>query len=175
MTQDVGSGDVGARRESEGAGTAESSGGVGLPAPHGLHLNVMDAAEEGRGFAVIEGDEGFGDGVLAPALRVALDGLFEEAVEGAEEIGEQVLKAELGGHFGGFGDDEVDAIGEGLCEGGDGLGGGSFAEEIKAFDFSFYLAVGHRGSVYSSRRHGEEFLPRRHRATENCLRKNGEF
>ena len=74
MAEDLSSGKVGTRRQGEGAGAAESSGGVGFPAPHGLQLNVMDAAEEGRGFAVIEGDEGFGDGVFTPALRIALDG-----------------------------------------------------------------------------------------------------
>ncbi len=171
VAQDLASGNVGTRRQGERAGAAECGGGVGFPAPDGLHLNVMDAAEEGRGFTVIEGDEGFGDGVLSPALRIALDGLFEEAVEGAEEVGEQVFKAELGGDFGGFGNDEIDTVGKGFFEGGDGLGGRSFAEEIEAFDFGFDLAVGHRGSVYSLRRRGEEYLPRRHRDTENCLRK----
>ena len=50
----------------------------------------------------------------APALRIALGGLFEEAVEGAEEIGQEVVKAHFGGDFGGFGDDQVDTVRKGF-------------------------------------------------------------
>ena len=154
VAQDLGAGDVGTGREGEGAGAAEGGGGIGFSAPDGLHLNVMDATKEGCGFAVIEGHEGFGDGVLGPTLRVALDGLFEEAIEGAEEIGEEVWETQLGGHFGGFGDDQVDTVRKGLLEGDGGLGGGGVAEEIEAFDLSFDLAVRHKSSVVGAARCG---------------------
>lgn len=114
VAQDLAARNIGARRQREGTGAAERGGGVGFPAPHGLHLNVMDATREGSGFAMVEGDEGLGDGVFAPTLRVAFDGLLEEAIEGAEEIGEEVGDAQFDGHFGGFGDDEVDAVRKGF-------------------------------------------------------------
>jgi len=93
---------------------------------------------------MVERDEGFGDGVFAPALGVALGGLFEEAVEGADEVGNQLVEAEFGGQFGGFGDDQVDAVGKSFLERGDGLGERGVAQYIEAFDLGFDLAVRHK-------------------------------
>ena len=128
MAQNLTAADIGAGGKGQGAGAAEGRGSVSFPAPDGLHLDVMHAADERGGLAMVERDEGFGDGVFAPALGVALGGLFEEAVEGADEVGNQLVEAEFGGQFGGFGDDQVDAVGKSFLERGDGVGGRGVAQ-----------------------------------------------
>ena len=80
---------------------------------------------------------------LPRTLRIALGGFIEEAIEGVEEIGQQVVKAHLGGDFSGFGDNQVDAIGKCFSERGDGVRGWDFAKEIEAFDLGFDLAMRH--------------------------------
>ena len=136
-------GQVGAGREGEQADAAEGAGGVLLAAPDGFQLDVDGAAQKGGRFAMAEILEGAGDGVFAPALRVALDGVFEEAFEGAEEIGEQVGGGQAGGDVGGFGGDQVDAVGERLAQSGGGVGWGSCAEAAEGFELFFDPAVGH--------------------------------
>jgi hypothetical protein len=51
-------------------------------------LNVRGSAEKGGRFAMVKILERAGDGVLAPALRIAFVGVVKEAVEGAQEVGE---------------------------------------------------------------------------------------
>src|ERR1019366_7462711 len=111
--------------------------------PHGLHLDVDGAAQKGGRFAMAEVLERAGDGVLAPTLRIALHGVFEEAVEGAEEVREEFGGGQFGGDVGGFGGDQVDAAGERFSQGGDGFGGGNSAEAAEGFELFFDPAVGH--------------------------------
>ena len=141
-------------RQGQCAGAAQGGGGVLFPAPHRLRLDVADAAQKGCGLMVIEGHQGLRNGILAPALRVALDGLFEEAVEGAEQVGQEVLEAHFGGEFGGLGDDQVDTVRKGFSQGGGGVGGGCVAEAIEGFDLGFDLAVRHKSSVVGAARCG---------------------
>src|ERR1039458_7303551 len=48
-----------------------------------------------------------------------------------------------GGDVGGFGGDQVDAVGERLAQGGGGVGGGSPAQTAEGFELFFNPAVGH--------------------------------
>ena len=139
--------DTGAGGERQGAGAAQSGGGILFPAPDGLHLDVAQTAEEGSGLAVLHGDQCLGNGVLGPTLRIARDGLFEEAVEGAQKVGEEVAELLFGGDLGGFGHDQVDAIGQGLAQGWDGVGGRGLAEAVQGFDFLFDQTARHDSSI----------------------------
>ena len=96
---------------------------------------------------MVERHKGFRNGVLAPALRIAFHGLFEETAEGAEKVGEQVGKAQFGGQFGPFGDDQVDPVRKGFSERGDGLGGRGVPQLVEAFDFGFDLAMRHKSKL----------------------------
>ena len=118
--------EVGAGGEGQQADAAQRSGGVLLAAPHGLHLYVYGAAEKGGRFAVAEIFERPGDGVLAPTLRIAFDGVFEEAVEGAQQVREHLGSGQLRGDIGGLGGDQVDAVGKRLAKGRRGCRGGTF-------------------------------------------------
>ena len=84
-----------------------------------------------------------GDGVLPPTLRIALHGVFEEAVEGAQEIREEFGGGQFGGDVGGFGGDKVDAAGERLSQRGGGFGGRNSAQPAQGFELFFHAAVGH--------------------------------
>jgi osmotically inducible protein OsmC len=84
-----------------------------------------------------------GDGVLPPTLRIALHGVFEEAVEGAQEIREEFGGGQFGGDVGGFGGDKVDAAGERLSQRGGGFGGRNSAQPAQGFELFFNAAVGH--------------------------------
>ena len=90
VAQDLLAREVGAGGEGQQADAAKGAGGVLLAAPYGLHLNVYGAAQKGGRFAMAEILERAGDGILAPTLRIAFDGVIEEAVEGAEQVGEQL-------------------------------------------------------------------------------------
>ena len=102
---------------------AQGAGGVLLAAPHRLHLDVNGATQEGGRVAMAEILERPGDGVLGPTLRIAFDGVFEETVEGAQEVGEEVRGGQFGGDVGGFGGHQVDAVGQRLAQGGGSVGG----------------------------------------------------
>src|ERR1039457_3543101 len=117
--------------------------GILLAAPYRLHLNVDGAAQEGGRLAMAEILERPGDGVLAPTLRIAFDGVFEETVEGAQQVWEDFGGGQAGGDVGGFGGDQVDAVGERLAQGGGGVGGGSPAQTAEGFELFFNPAVGH--------------------------------
>src|ERR1039458_4486480 len=129
--------------EGQQADAAQGAGGILLAAPYGLHLNVDGAAQEGGRLAMAEILERPGDGVLAPALRIAFDGVFEETVEGAQQVWEDFGGGQAGGDVGGFGGDQVDAVGERLAQGGGGVGGGSPAQTAEGFELFFNPAVGH--------------------------------
>ena len=123
VAQDLFAREVGAGGEGQQADAAKGAGGVLLAAPYGLHLNVYGAAQKGGRFAMAEILERAGDGVLAPALRIAFHGVFEEAVEGAQQVGEDFRGGKFRRDVGGFGGDQVDAVGERLAQGGGGCGG----------------------------------------------------
>src|ERR1019366_3237273 len=129
--------------EGQQADAAQGTGGILLAAPYGLHLNVDGAAQEGGRLAMAEILERPGDGVLAPTLRIAFDGVFEETVEGAQQVWEDFGGGQVGGDVGGFGGDQVDAVGERLAQGGGGVGGGSSAQTAEGFELFFNPAVGH--------------------------------
>lgn len=112
---------------------------------------MADAAQEGRGLAMIERHQSLRNGVLAPALGVALDGLFEEAVEGTQQIGQEFVDPHLGGDFGGLGDHQVDAVGQGFPEGNGGLVRASLAQTVERLDFGFDLAMRHNFSITANR------------------------
>ena len=143
VAQHLFAGEIGAGGKGQQANAAEGAGGVLLAAPHGLQLNVDGAAQEGGRLAMAEVLERPGDGVLAPTLRIALDGVSEEPVEGAQQIGEQIGSGQAGGDVGGFGGDQVAAVGERLAQGGGGVGGGSSAQTAEGFELFFNPAVGH--------------------------------
>jgi hypothetical protein len=138
--EDVFPANVGTGGKGEKANAAEAGSGVFLATPDGLHLDPARAAEEGSGLAVVEIDERLGDGVLAPALGVAIEGLFEEAVEGAQEVGDKLAKLVRGGYFGTLRNDEADAVGEGFAQGGRGGFRGQLAEPL---DFLFDTPICH--------------------------------
>ena len=135
--------EVGAGGEGQQADAAQGAGGVLLAAPHGFHLDVDGAAQEGGRLAMAEILERSGDGVLAPTLRIAFDGVFEETVEGAQEVGEEVRGGQFGGDVGGFGGHQVDAVGERFAQGGGGIGGRNSAQAAQGFELFFNPAVGH--------------------------------
>jgi hypothetical protein len=83
VTEDLLARKVGAGGEGEQTDAAKGAGGVLLAAPRGLHLNVRGSAEKGGRFAMAEVSERAGDGVLAPTLRIAFDGM----IEGAQDSG----------------------------------------------------------------------------------------
>jgi hypothetical protein len=80
-------------------------------------------------------------------LRIAGGGLLEEAVEGAQEIGDKVAELAFGGDFGGFGDHQVDAIGQGFAQGRDGIGGLGFAQAVQSLDILFNQTARHDSRI----------------------------
>ena len=138
---------VGAGREGQQANAAQRAGRILLAAPHGLHLNVHGAAQKGGRLAMAQILERPGDGVLAPALRIPLDGVFEEAVEGAQQVGEHFGRGQFRRDVGGFGGHQVDAVGERLAQGGGGCGGGTSAQAAEGFELFFNPAVGHESNL----------------------------
>ena len=143
VAQDLLARQVGAGGEGQQADAAKGAGGVLLAAPYGLHLNVYGAAQEGGRFAMAEILERAGDGILAPTLRIAFDGVIEEAVEGAQQVGEHFRGGQFRRDVGGFGGDQVDAVGERLAQGGGGCGGGSAAQAAEGVELFFNAAIGH--------------------------------
>ena len=139
--------DTGAGGERQGAGAAQSGGGILFPAPDGLHLDVAQTAEEGGGLAVLHGDQRLGNGVFAPTLRVARGGLLEEVVESGQEVGEEVAELAFGGDFGGFGDDQVDTIGQGFAQGRDCVGGRGLAQAVQGLDILFHQTARHDSRI----------------------------
>ena len=117
---------VGAGGEGQQANAAKGSGRILLAAPHGLHLNVYGAAEKGGRFAMAQILERPGDGVLPPTLRIPFDGVFEEAVEGAQQVRQYFGRGQLRRDVGGLGGHQVDPVGQRLAQGGRGRRGGSF-------------------------------------------------
>jgi lipoyl-dependent peroxiredoxin len=134
---------VGAGREGQQADAAKGASGILLAAPYGLHLNVCGAAQEGGRFAMAEILERAGDGILAPTLGIAFDGVIEEAVEGAEQVGEQLRGGQFGRDVGRFCGDQIDAVGERLAQGGEGRGWRGAAEAAEGFELFFNPAMGH--------------------------------
>jgi osmotically inducible protein OsmC len=76
-------------------------------------------------------------------LRIALYGVFEEAVEGAQQVGEDFRSGQFCCDVGGFGGDQVDAVGERLAEGGGGRGRGGATQAAEGFELFFNAAIGH--------------------------------
>jgi hypothetical protein len=93
---------------------------------------------------MVQLDEGFGDGVLAPALCIALSRAEEQAVEGAQQVGHEVAKGQFGGELGGLGHHQIDAIGQRLAQGSGGFFAGGLAKESQALDLRFDATVCHR-------------------------------
>jgi len=135
--------EIGAGGEGQQADAAQGSGGVLVSAPHGLQLNVDGPAQKRGRLAMAEFLERPGDGVLAPTLRIAFDGVFEETVEGGQQVGNQFRRGQFRRDIGGFGGHQVDAVGERLAQGGGGLGGGNSAQAAEGFELFFNPAVGH--------------------------------
>ena len=88
--EEAGAVEVAALDEGEGAGAAEVARRVGGASPDGFELNVTHALEKELVLLVFERGEGFGDGVLGPALWVGFDGVVEEAGEGGGEVGNEL-------------------------------------------------------------------------------------
>jgi hypothetical protein len=135
---------VGTGGEGQQADAAKWAGGILLAAPHRLQLNVYGAAQKGGRFAMAEIPEGAGDGVLAPTLRIAFHGVIEKAIEGAQQVGENFGGGQVRRDVGGFGGDQIDAVGERLAQSGGSSGGGSSAQAAEGFELFFNLAFGHR-------------------------------
>lgn len=70
-------------------------------------LDVPDTAQERRGLLIFERRQSAADGILCPALRVALLGVFKEAVKSGKQIGQEVFEVSLRREIGGFGDDVI--------------------------------------------------------------------
>ena len=88
--------------------------------PDRFGLDVMHAAQENRRVLVLEHGQRPADGILRPALRIGLDGILEETVEGEERRGKELIArgfcVELANQVSCLGDDEVVAILECLAQ-----------------------------------------------------------
>ena len=76
-----------ALHQGQGAGGAESAGGVGTASVGRLSLDVFHATEEDFRVLMFEGGERAAEGILGPALGVGLDGIVKEMVEGRKHLG----------------------------------------------------------------------------------------
>src|ERR1039458_2916414 len=59
---------------------------------------------------MLEGGKSAAQGSLGPALWVGLDGIFKEAVEGSEQLGNELAQLEVRDQIRRFGDYEVVAV-----------------------------------------------------------------
>ncbi len=140
--------------EGEGGLAAKRAGGVGLAAPGGFELVVLDAGEEGFGFLVVKGGEGFDEGVFRPALGVGGGRILHKAGKGLDEIGGELAVVVLAGDAGGFGDEEIGFVGEGLAQGGEGFRWGFVAEGFQTGEVGvegFGHGVGLPGFAWNQR------------------------
>jgi len=53
----------------------------------------------------------------------------------------------VGGDFGGFGDSQVDAIGQGFAQGRGSVGGRGLAQAVQGFDFLFHETMRHDSRI----------------------------
>ena len=148
MGEKVGLGEAAALHEGESAGGAEGSGGVGGASVGRLGLDVFHAAKENVRVLMVEGGEGAADGVLSPALRIGLYGIFKEAVEGGEQFGKELSELELADEVGGFGGYEVVAMRQGFAQRIDAGFWGKLTERVEGGELVFEGALaGHQLSV----------------------------
>ena len=117
--------------EGEGGLGAEGAGGVGGATPDWLELNVAQSGEEGFGFLVLEEGKRLDNFELGPALRVGLDGVLEETLEGLGEFAGESQVLMSGNQPGGFGHEEVVAVGEEFAKRAFGLRGRKVAKGIE--------------------------------------------
>src|SRR5205085_5237691 len=101
---------------------------VFLASPDRFHLDMLDALEKDCRFGMIEILQGLCDGCLGPALRVGLDGVDQETIEGGAEMRNEFPKLEFGDESGVFGDNHVYFVGESFLEGWAGFRCGGSAE-----------------------------------------------
>jgi hypothetical protein len=78
-------------------------------------------------------------------LRVVLGAVFEEAVEGFDERGDEAAVVVVGGELRGFGDEEVVLVSEKLAERLLGRGGRELREGFEGGEFGFE-SFGHKDS-----------------------------
>ena len=143
VSQHLFAADIGTRGQRQQADAAQWPGGVLLAAPHRLHLNVYRPAQKRRRLAMTEILERLGDGLLAPTLGIALDGVFEQAVEGAQQVRKHFRRGQVRRDVGGFSGHQVDAIRQRLAQRGTGFGGSRSAQAAEGIELFFNPAVGH--------------------------------
>src|SRR5580700_6901779 len=93
-------GEAAALNVRQGASSTQRAGSVGPASPDGLKLDMAHAAKKDFRVLHLERSHSAADGVLGPALRVGFLRVFEEAVEGFQEVGSEVLQVEFSGQVG---------------------------------------------------------------------------
>src|ERR1700722_17418276 len=88
MRQQVRFEQAAALHQGQGAGGAKGSGGVGTASPDRFELNVTHAAEKNGGVLMLECGQSAAQGIIGPGLRIGLDRVVEEALEGGKQLGD---------------------------------------------------------------------------------------
>jgi hypothetical protein len=105
---------------------------------------VPRAAQIRLGLPIVHRRERLRDGILRPALRVALDGVFEHPPERLDQLGDHLARVQLQRDLRRLGDHQPDAVAERFADGR--RGGRSrfrLAQTAEAFDGFFYPAICH--------------------------------
>ncbi len=90
MRQQVALGQTATLHQGKGAGGAQSSGRIGLPTQTGSNWMWRIPAQKHSFVLQLETGQRTAEGVLGPALRIALHRIVEEAIEGGQQFGGQI-------------------------------------------------------------------------------------
>src|SRR5208282_6711286 len=110
MRQQIRFRETAAGYKSQCARRSQGGGGIGLPTPDRLMLNMTHAAEKDRSVLKLKRGQGTAYRVLCPALGISLDGIGEKTVEGDEQFGDQFGQTELADQINRLGDNVIVAM-----------------------------------------------------------------
>jgi hypothetical protein len=114
--QQLGLRQTAALHQGQGARAAQCARCIFTASPHGLGLNMAYAAQENLGVLTLERGQRAADRVLRPALRISLDGIGEEAIEGCDEFRQQLGQTKFRRQVSGLGNDIVVAVSQRLAQ-----------------------------------------------------------
>ena len=108
---------------------------------------MTQATQENPRVLALKRGERATEGVLGPALRIGLDRVREETVEGSEQFGHQPRQAEFANQVSSLGDDIVIAIRQHRAQGFDARLGRLVAKLVERRELLFNTAFARHGMV----------------------------
>jgi hypothetical protein len=143
--------DIRAGRQRQHTRSAEVGRRVRLPAPRRLHLDVPQATQVRRRLPMVESHQRPRDGMLSPALRIALRTVFEQAAESQEQVRNQSAQPAIAGDGGRLGHYQVDPVVKRNSERRRRLALRRVAQGAEAPDLLLHLANSHEAGIPQSR------------------------